>query len=129
MTYQQLIDREFFRIGVPNFVELQQRLIALSQSCPESMELTISSSKNSAFVFVSHMVCGAMQYTAPTIELHKRHSVDQWREQLAMLRMVVLNPPVEKPAYTEILLEQLKAERLEVARLRNLIKLSGGQAL
>jgi hypothetical protein len=75
------------------------------------------------------MVCGAMQYTSPTIELHKRYSVDQWREQLAMLRMAVLNPPVEEPTYTETLLEQLKVERLEVIRLRNLIKLSGGQAL
>jgi hypothetical protein len=116
MTYQQLIDQEFCRV-MPTFNTLQQQLMVLCQSTPEGdVDLSLSSGKNSTFVFV--FISGKRE---ATIEFYRWHSTTQWVEQFGLMRKKCIEPPLAKQTPLEILEGQLQVERLEVARLRNLV--------
>ena len=103
---------------MPTFDTLQQQLLVLSQSVPEGdVDLSLSSGKNSTFVFV--FISGKRE---ATIEFYRWHSTSQWMESLGILRDQCMNPPSYQPTQIEILTEQLKSERLEVTRLRKIVK-------
>ena len=128
MTYQQLIDREFLSLTL-TFDEVQMHLLLLSQSVPAGkLELSLSVSRSSIYVSIFH-VTEASRGRVSTIEFRREHYCFQWMESIEEIRCACVNPPTRMPTQMEILAEELKAERLEVTRLTNLIKLSGGQAL
>jgi len=122
MTYQQLIDQEFCRL-VPTFDLLQQQLLVLAQSVPqEKLDFSLSVGKDSIFVFVYAKHLGSIRQQA-TIEFYRWHSPTQWIEALGIIRNKCMNPPAKpEPSHMEILVEQLRSERLEVIRLRNIVK-------
>ena len=122
MTYQQLIDRELLSL-TPTFDEVQMHLLLLSQSVPHhNLELSLSVGKDSVLVFV-YAINRPSINLQDTIQFFRWHSPTQWVEAFGDLRDRCMNPPTQPaPSHMEILVEQLRSERLEVTRLRNIVK-------
>lgn len=80
------------------------------------MDLSLSSGKNSTFVFV--FVSGKRE---ATIEFYRWHSATQWVEQFGLMRKKCIEPYLAEPTPVEVLEEQLRLEKLEISRLRELI--------
>ena len=128
MTYQQLIDREFLSL-TPTFDEVQMHLLQLAHSVPaEKLELSLSITSSSVYVSIFH-VGETSRERVSTIEFRTGHTCYEWMESIEEIRCACLTPTTRKPTQIEILEEMLIAEKLEVIRLRNLIKLNGNQAV
>lgn len=126
MTYKQLIDLDFLS-ETPTFDELQMHLLQLAQSVPkDQLELSLSIGVNSIYAFVYSIKDGAIRQQG-LIEFYRWHSHSQWIESLGIIRDKCMNPSPVKLSQMEKLIADLRSERLETIRLRNLIKLSGGQ--
>jgi hypothetical protein len=125
MTYKQLIDHDFLS-ETPTFNELQMHLVQLAQSVPEKeLELSLSIGPNSIYVFV-YAIQDEVVRQQGLIEFYKWDSHCQWADSLGVIRHKCMNPlPVELSEMDKVVAE-LRSERLETIRLRNLIKLSGG---
>lgn len=108
---------------MPTFDTLQQQLLVLSQSAPqEKLDFSLSVGKDSIFVFVYAKHLGSIRQQT-TIEFYRWHSPTQWIEALGIIRDKCMNLPAQPaPSHMEILVEQLRSERLEVIRLRNIVK-------
>ena len=125
MTYKQLIDHDFLS-ETPTFNELQLHLVQLAQSVPEKqLELSLSIGPNSIYVFV-YAIEDEVVRQQGLIEFYKWDSHCAWVESLGVIRDKCMNPlPVELSEMDKVVAE-LRSERLETIRLRNLIRLSGG---
>ena len=125
MTYKQLIDHDFLSM-MPTFDELQMHLLQLAQSVPkDKLELSLSIGSSSVYVFVYAIEDGAIRQQG-LIEFYQWHSHCQWVESLGVVRDKCMNPMPVELSEMEKLIAELRSERLESVRLRNLIKLSGG---
>ena len=126
MTYKQLIDHDFLSI-MPTFDELQMHLLQLAQSVPkDKLELSLSLGSSSVYVFVYAIEDGAIRQQV-LVEFYRWHSHCQWVESLGIVRDKCMNPMPVELSDMDKLIAELRSERLESIRLRNLIKLSGGQ--
>lgn len=126
MKYKQLIDHDFLS-ETPTFDELQMHLLQLAQSVPkDQLELSLSIGVNSIYVFVYAIEDGAIRKQG-LIEFYRWHSHCQWVESLGVVRDKCMNPMPVELTEMEKLIAELRSERLESIRLRNLIRLSGGQ--
>ena len=126
MTYKNLIAG-----NLPTYYDFKGicfEMLELVQSIPADVaECHFSISTHSLIIvnFRPEAKRGAPERLGNSIMFSEWHTSEKLAQLVEELRLEITKPvPAPTLTYTETLLEQLKAERLEVIRLRNIIKLS-----